>query len=132
MQDHAVLQSVSGLAGQGVGGSERDHDVAAQSLGSAGPQQGRRVRNALSFHAQAVGCLRDQRPLTQPARHPSFPPMLLPRSVGRLKDQMAEICVRAVLAVADLERRDVNLDLISSFPDTLIDKSCYIMLHHAI
>jgi hypothetical protein len=25
---------------------------------------------------------------------------------------MAEICVRAVLAVADLERRDVNLDLI--------------------
>ncbi|KAL6744908.1 T-complex protein, epsilon subunit [Haematococcus lacustris] len=32
--------------------------------------------------------------------------------VGRLKDQMAEICVRAVLSVADLERRDVNLDLI--------------------
>jgi hypothetical protein len=25
---------------------------------------------------------------------------------------MAEICVKAVLAVADLERRDVNLDLI--------------------
>lgn len=34
------------------------------------------------------------------------------RRVGRLKDQMAEICVRAVLSVADLERRDVNLDLI--------------------
>lgn len=33
-------------------------------------------------------------------------------SVGRLKRQMAEICVKAVLAVADLERRDVNLDLI--------------------
>eukprot|EP00201_Polytomella_parva_P019310 CAMPEP_0175059804 /NCGR_PEP_ID=MMETSP0052_2-20121109/12635_1 /TAXON_ID=51329 ORGANISM="Polytomella parva, Strain SAG 63-3" /NCGR_SAMPLE_ID=MMETSP0052_2 /ASSEMBLY_ACC=CAM_ASM_000194 /LENGTH=535 /DNA_ID=CAMNT_0016325393 /DNA_START=110 /DNA_END=1717 /DNA_ORIENTATION=- len=32
--------------------------------------------------------------------------------VGRLKRQMAEICVKAVLAVADLERRDVNLDLI--------------------
>ncbi|GFR45691.1 hypothetical protein Agub_g7106 [Astrephomene gubernaculifera] len=36
----------------------------------------------------------------------------LPSSVGRLKRQMAEICVKAVLAVADLERRDVNLDLI--------------------
>ncbi len=34
------------------------------------------------------------------------------RSVGRLKDKMAEICVRAVLSVADLERKDVNLDLI--------------------
>jgi hypothetical protein len=33
-------------------------------------------------------------------------------SVGRLKRQMAEICVKAVLAVADLPRRDVNLDLI--------------------
>uniref|UniRef100_A0A383W8E2 T-complex protein 1 subunit epsilon n=1 Tax=Tetradesmus obliquus TaxID=3088 RepID=A0A383W8E2_TETOB len=32
--------------------------------------------------------------------------------VGRLKRQMAEICVKAVLAVADLPRRDVNLDLI--------------------
>jgi len=32
--------------------------------------------------------------------------------VGRLKRQMAEICCKAVLAVADLERRDVNLDLI--------------------
>lgn len=32
--------------------------------------------------------------------------------VGRLKRQMAEMCVRAVLAVADLERKDVNLDLI--------------------
>lgn len=32
--------------------------------------------------------------------------------VGRCKRDMAEMCVRAVLAVADLERRDVNLDLI--------------------
>ncbi|KAF6254930.1 chaperonin complex component [Scenedesmus sp. NREL 46B-D3] len=32
--------------------------------------------------------------------------------VGRLKRQMAEICVKAVLAVADLPRKDVNLDLI--------------------
>lgn len=32
--------------------------------------------------------------------------------VGRHKRMFAEICVRAVLAVADLERRDVNLDLI--------------------
>lgn len=32
--------------------------------------------------------------------------------VGRLKRHMAEICVKAVLAVADLDRRDVNLDLI--------------------
>ena len=35
-----------------------------------------------------------------------------PRSVGRLKRPMAEMCVKAVLAVADLDRRDVNLDLI--------------------
>lgn len=33
-------------------------------------------------------------------------------SVGRYKHQLAEMCVRAVLDVADLERRDVNLDLI--------------------
>mmetsp|Transcript_4356 Transcript_4356/g.11824 ORF Transcript_4356/g.11824 Transcript_4356/m.11824 type:complete len:537 (-) Transcript_4356:144-1754(-) len=32
--------------------------------------------------------------------------------VGRLKEQMAQICVKAVLSVADLARRDVNLDLI--------------------
>ena len=34
------------------------------------------------------------------------------RSVNRCKREMAEMCVSAVLAVADLERRDVNLDLI--------------------
>jgi T-complex protein 1 subunit epsilon len=34
--------------------------------------------------------------------------------VGRLKREMAEICVKAVLAVADLERKDVNLDLIKA------------------
>lgn len=32
--------------------------------------------------------------------------------VGRYKRQLAEMCVQAVLAVADLERRDVNLELI--------------------
>jgi len=32
--------------------------------------------------------------------------------VGRLKRPFAEMCVKAVLAVADLDRRDVNLDLI--------------------
>lgn len=32
--------------------------------------------------------------------------------VSRFTRQLAEICVQAVLAVADLERRDVNLDLI--------------------
>lgn len=32
--------------------------------------------------------------------------------MGRLKRQMAEMCVKAVLAVADLPRRDVNLELI--------------------
>lgn len=31
-----------------------------------------------------------------------------------MKDQMAEICVKAVLAVADLARKDVNLDLIKA------------------
>jgi hypothetical protein len=43
-------------------------------------------------------------------------------SVGRVKRDMAEICVKAVLAVADLPRRDVNLDLIkvciSSVPNS--------------
>jgi hypothetical protein len=32
--------------------------------------------------------------------------------VGRHKRELAEMCVKAVLSVADLERRDVNLDLI--------------------
>lgn len=32
--------------------------------------------------------------------------------VGRYKRQLAEMCVESVLTVADLERRDVNLDLI--------------------
>ena len=32
--------------------------------------------------------------------------------VGRCKREMAEMCVEAVLSVADLARRDVNLDLI--------------------
>ncbi|KAL4854794.1 T-complex protein 1 subunit epsilon [Chlorella vulgaris] len=32
--------------------------------------------------------------------------------VGRHKRELAEMCVKAVLAVADLERKDVNLDLI--------------------
>jgi len=41
-----------------------------------------------------------------------FFPVLFFCSVGRLKRQMAEICVKAVLAVADLPRRDVNLELI--------------------
>ena len=33
-------------------------------------------------------------------------------SVNRCKRSLAEIAVKAVLAVADLERKDVNLDLI--------------------
>ena len=41
---------------------------------------------------------------------PTSPPR--PFSVGRYKRQLAEMCVQAVLAVADLERRDVNLELI--------------------
>ena len=32
--------------------------------------------------------------------------------VGRVKRDMAEMCVKAVLTVADLKRKDVNLDLI--------------------
>ncbi len=38
--------------------------------------------------------------------------LAMPCSVGREKQAMAEICVKAVLAVADIVRRDVNLDLI--------------------
>lgn len=44
--------------------------------------------------------------------HQSHTLALLPCSVGRHKRELAEMCVKAVLAVADLERRDVNLDLI--------------------
>lgn len=32
--------------------------------------------------------------------------------VGRVKRDLANICVKAVLGVADLERKDVNLELI--------------------
>lgn len=42
--------------------------------------------------------------------------MCVGRSVGRLTRRMAEICVKSVLAVADLSRRDVNLDLIKVQP----------------
>eukprot|EP01099_Mayorella_cantabrigiensis_P002689 TRINITY_DN2182_c0_g1_i1.p1 TRINITY_DN2182_c0_g1~~TRINITY_DN2182_c0_g1_i1.p1 ORF type:complete len:536 (-),score=157.76 TRINITY_DN2182_c0_g1_i1:107-1714(-) len=37
---------------------------------------------------------------------------LCSKIVTRWQDQLADICVKAVLAVADLERKDVNLDLI--------------------
>lgn len=36
--------------------------------------------------------------------------------VGRVKRAMAEMCVKAVLGVADLERKDVNLELIKVGP----------------
>jgi T-complex protein 1 subunit epsilon len=39
-------------------------------------------------------------------------PLFLFHSVNRCKRALAEIAVKAVLAVADLERKDVNLDLI--------------------
>ena len=47
----------------------------------------------------------------------AFTSTLLPppdrlNSVGRHKRELAEMCVQAVLAVGDLERKDVNLDLI--------------------
>lgn len=41
-----------------------------------------------------------------------FIAFLLSCSVNRCKRSLAEIAVKAVVAVADLERRDVNLDLI--------------------
>lgn len=58
-------------------------------------------------------------------------------SVGRLKEQMAEICVKAVLAVADLERHDVNLDLIkvpllpSLLPCSLSSSLLYSVMHYS-
>ena len=42
------------------------------------------------------------------------PPARCCCSVGREKRSMAEMCVKAVLAVADLQRKDVNLDLIKA------------------
>lgn len=47
--------------------------------------------------------------LTRPCPRRPAPPC---RSVGRHKRPLAEMCVQAVLGVADLERKDVNLDLI--------------------
>lgn len=38
--------------------------------------------------------------------------------MGRHKRDLAEICVKAVLAVADLKRKDVNLELIKARPLT--------------
>ena len=45
-------------------------------------------------------------------------------SVGRCKREMAEMCVNAVLAIADLERRDVNLDLIKVWPHPHDSSGC--------
>ena len=58
-------------------------------------------------------CPKPHRPTTRPRPAPP-PPAPAARSVGRCKRKFAEMCVRAVLAVADLERRDVNLDLIKA------------------
>lgn len=48
--------------------------------------------------------------------------------MGRCKREQAEMCVKAVLAVADLERKDVNLDLIKVStlvrPQDLLWKPC--------
>ena len=44
--------------------------------------------------------------------HPHGMTTLSSKIVNRCKREMAEICVKAVMAVADFERRDVNLDLI--------------------
>lgn len=89
MHDHAVLQDVS----------ESSPRILAGTL-SAGS-------------AQLVGC-RAQLHLFAPlaAADPCYGAFQCGCSVGRHKRQLAEMCVKAVLAVADLERRDVNLDLI--------------------
>jgi len=49
--------------------------------------------------------------------------VLVARSVGRVKQDMAEMCVKAVLTVADLQRKDVNLDLIKV--SVLAYQSCH-------
>ena len=49
-------------------------------------------------------------------------------SVGREKRGLAEICVKAVLAVADLERKDVNLDLIKVLLFGFQCSDCYRLL----
>lgn len=48
--------------------------------------------------------------------------------VNRDRDHFAEICVDAVLAVADMERRDVNMDLIKmeSKPGGRLEESCLV------
>lgn len=76
-------------------------------------QRGCRIESSLHPHAGARTASHRRvqpQPCTFNINHSLFLPLSC--SVGRLKRPMAEICVKAVLAVADLERRDVNLDLI--------------------
>ena len=40
---------------------------------------------------------------------------------------MAEICVKAVVAVADLDRKDVNLDLIKVGTQSITEHTCFVM-----
>ena len=51
--------------------------------------------------------------------------MLGPRSVGRCKREQAEMCVQAVLAVADLDRKDVNLDLIKASVSVAVSRHSF-------
>mmetsp|Transcript_28420 Transcript_28420/g.71309 ORF Transcript_28420/g.71309 Transcript_28420/m.71309 type:complete len:537 (-) Transcript_28420:62-1672(-) len=48
--------------------------------------------------------------------------------VNKIRDQLAEICVKAVMAVADMERRDVNLDHIKldGKPGGKLEDTCLI------
>lgn len=77
-----------------------------------GPRAARPRALACSLSpAPADGAPRASRPCLPVTPALSCKP-LIQRSVGRLKRPMAEMCVKAVLSVADLERKDVNLDLI--------------------
>lgn len=53
-------------------------------------------------------------------------------SVGRYKRQMAEICVKAVIAVADLQRKDVNLELIKVLSINVAMCNSLVYAHYAL
>lgn len=107
MHDHAVLQDVRG-------GSSAGRDRGEEAPANAPQCAARRGRHpCVDGWQMRVATRRSRLASGQCAQRCCPPPAAVPcRSVGRHKRELAEMCVKAVLAVADLERKDVNLDLI--------------------
>jgi T-complex protein 1 subunit epsilon len=95
----ALLAKAEGLLDKGIHGTriaegfDRACEVAVA--------EANRIAENFDYHAD------DHEPLIQTAMS-----TLNSKIVNKCRRKMAEMCVKAVLAVADMERRDVNLDLI--------------------